>query len=255
MKAMIFAAGMGTRLKPLTDTMPKALVPIGGRPLLEILMCRLIEAGIDEVVINIHHFAEQIVDYVERRKAFGIKVSFSDERTELLETGGGIRKAETLLRGNGERGQEIYLVHNVDILSNMDLHAFCQMGLDMQQRDADLGALLLVSDRPTSRYLLFDDGNRLVGWTNRKTGEVKSPYKDLNPADCHQYAFAGIHLFCSALFPYMASWPEKFSIIDFYLSVCDKVHIMGHPQEGLKLLDVGKQDTLTRAEAFLNGNM
>jgi NDP-sugar pyrophosphorylase family protein len=255
MKAMIFAAGLGTRLKPLTDTMPKALVPVGGRPLLEILMRRLIDAGIGEVVINIHHFANQIVDFVERNKAFGVKVSFSDERAELLETGGGIKKAEPLLRGDGVRGQELYLIHNVDILSNMDLRAFCQMGRDMQQFDPDLGALLLVSDRPTSRYLLFDDGNRLVGWTNRRTGEVKSPYKDLNPADCRQYAFAGIHLFSSVLFPFMASWPEKFSIIDFYLSVCDKVRIMGHPQEGLELLDVGKQDTLTRAEAFLEGNM
>ncbi|MDE7166280.1 MAG: NTP transferase domain-containing protein [Bacteroidaceae bacterium] len=244
MKAMIFAAGLGTRLKPLTDTMPKALVPVGGRPLLEILLEKLEREGFDDIVINVHHFADKIEAWmdskagVEIRKK-GIKISFSDERKELLETGGGIRHARPLL---GDCGR--VLIHNVDILSNVRLRNFFEAG-------EHTAATLLVSERETQRYLLFDDNMRLVGWTNRKTGEVKSPYPGLNPEDYRSLAFAGIHQMSASLFPLMDQWPEKFSIIDFYLSVCATQPIYGYVQPDLQLMDVGKLDTLPEADRFL----
>ncbi|MCD8317428.1 MAG: nucleotidyltransferase family protein [Paraprevotella sp.] len=242
MEAMIFAAGLGTRLKPLTDTMPKALVPVGGKPLLEILIRKLAASGFTDIVINVHHFADQIIRFVEAHDSFGVRIRFSDESRGLLDTGGGIRKAVPLLREGNPSGRP-FLVHNVDILSNVDLAEFYRHG-------AEASALLLVSERETQRYLLFDDENRLVGWTNVKTGEVKSPYAGLDVAGCRKYAFAGIHLFSPRLFPYFEGIADRFSIIDFYLSVCDREPIYAYPRPGLKLLDVGKQDTLRRAEEF-----
>lgn len=244
MKAMIFAAGLGTRLKPLTDTMPKALVPVGGKPLLELQMHRLVAAGFTDIVINVHHFADQIVRFVEEHDGFGARVRFSDERERLLDTGGGIRKAVPLLL-DGNEGGAPFLVHNVDILSNVNL-------ADFYRRGTEAAALLLVNERLTQRYLLFDrESGRLMGWTNVATGEVKSPYQALDVEACRKYAFAGIHLFSPRLFTYFNDWPDRFSIIDFYLSVCNRESVYAYPSPGLKVLDVGKQDSLTRAEAFL----
>ncbi len=234
-KAMVFAAGLGTRLKPLTDTMPKALVPIGGRPLLAHVLDKLRGAGFTDVVINVHHFADQIESWCQGRP--GLRLS--DERRELLDTGGGIRHARALL-GDAPR----FLVHNVDILSNVDLEAFWRQG---EGHDATL----LVSERQTQRYLLFDPATmRLVGWTNVATGQVKSPFPDLRPADCRMLAFAGIHQMSTALLPLMDQWPERFGIIDFYLAVCRDRDIRGYVQPSLRLLDVGKIDVLGDAERF-----
>lgn len=238
MKAMLYAAGLGTRLKPLTDRMPKALVPVGGRPLLDITLERLRKAGVTDVVINVHHFAESIVAHV-RTHEYGLNIRISDESTQLLETGGGLRKAVSLF----PEDDSPILIHNVDILSNADLNAFYTAHL------AD-DAALLVSPRETKRYLLFDKNGWLAGWTNIETGEVRSPYPDLDADACRRYAFSGIHTFSPRLFPYMKGFPEKFSIIDFYLSVCDKVCIKAHPDYNLQLLDVGKQETLQAAEQF-----
>ena len=243
MKAMVFAAGLGTRLKPLTDTMPKALVPVDGTPLLEILIRKLVAAGFTDMVVNVHHFADQIVQFVEAHDGLGANVRFSDERECLLDTGGGIKHAVPLLSAGNVDGAP-FLIHNVDILSNVDL-------ADFYRRGRDVAALLLVSERQTQRYLLFDEENRLVGWTNVKTGEVKSPYPNLDVAACRKFAFAGIHTFSPRLFAYFNRWPEKFSIIDFYLSVCDREDIRACPLPGLKILDVGKPDALTRAGEFL----
>lgn len=239
MKAMIFAAGMGTRLKPLTDTMPKALVPVSGRPLLQILLDRLYAAGFDSAVINVYHFAQQIIDYVQNNPQ-PMQISISDESAMLLETGGGIRHAMRFFND----GQP-FLVHNVDILHNADLKAF----YENCAHTAD--ATLLVSPRDTQRYLLIDDEDRLVGWTNIKTGQIKSPYQDLNPDQYRKMAFSGIHIFSPQLIPLMYTWPEKFSIIDFYLAICHRFTIKVCVQEDLKLVDVGKLDTLARAEEFL----
>ena len=237
MKTMIFAAGLGTRLKPMTDTMPKALVPVGGRPLLQILLEKLARHGCTEAVINVHHFADMIEEWCASNDT-DISIRFSDERAELLETGGGIRHAMPLLSG------ERFLIHNVDILSNADLARFYAEG-------EGKAATLLVSERKTQRYLLFDESMRLVGWINEATGQVKSPYPDLQPDKCRRYAFSGIHQIDPVLFPRFEGWPAKFSIIDFYLSICRDVPVYGHLQEGFRLMDVGKLDTLTQAELFL----
>ena len=241
-RAMIFAAGLGTRLKPLTDTMPKALVPVCGKPLLEHVLTKLKQSGIYDVVINVHHFADMIEDWVNQHP-MDMNIFFSDERDGLLETGGGIKHAAPLLRD----AQDGFLICNVDILSNAALRALSEAG-----RKGGNAATLLVSERETQRYLLFDDDMRLVGWTNVATGEVRSPYPGLAPHLYRRYAFAGIHYMNPRLFRYFDEQPDRFSIIDFYLSVCDREPIYGHLQPGLRLLDVGKTSTLSVAESFLS---
>ncbi|MBO4549266.1 MAG: NTP transferase domain-containing protein, partial [Bacteroidaceae bacterium] len=249
-RAMIFAAGLGTRLKPLTDTMPKALVPVGGKPLLEHLLEKLKAAGFTDIVINVHHFADMIEEWCQQHP-MRCRILFSDEREQLLETGGGIKHAVPLLRD----AQEGFLIHNVDILSNVDLQAFAEAGRAPSPLESEgkrlKAATLLVSERETQRYLLFDDDMRLVGWTNIATGEVRSPYPNLDPKLYHKYAFAGIHYMNPRLFSYFEGWPDKFGIIDFYLKVCAEEPIYGYVQPGLKLMDVGKLDTLNEAEAFV----
>ena len=240
MQAMVFAAGLGTRLKPLTDTMPKALVPVCGKPLLYHVLCRLRDAGYDDIVVNIHHFAGQIKDYLEAND-FGVRIRVSDESDLLRETGGGILFARRFLERNDG---EPFLVHNVDIVSNLDLAWFRE-----QWRPGAL-ATLLVSERSTQRYLLFDDDMRLVGWTNIATGEVRSPYSDLDPEKYHKFAFAGIHNISPSVFGVFDSrgCPERFPIMDFYLQVCDSHPIYGAVAPGLTLVDVGKIETLAEAE-------
>ena len=238
-RCMIFAAGLGTRLRPLTDSMPKALVPVAGKPLLQHLLEKLKESGYRDVVVNVHHFADMIEEWCAEH-AKDMNVWFSDERAELLETGGGVKHAAPLLHD----AQDGFLIHNVDILSNADLRAFTTYATGK-------AATLLVSERETSRYLLFDDDMRLVGWTNVQTGEVKSPYPLLDVTKYRHLAFAGIHYMHPRLFQYFDGFPDKFSIIDFYLSVCDKENIYGYIQPGLRILDVGKQDTIQKAEEFL----
>ena len=241
MQAMIFAAGLGTRLKPLTDRIPKALVRVGGEPLLKRVIFLLKDAGFTRIVVNVHHFSNQIIDYLRDNDNFGMDIRISDESDKLLETGGGIKKAWALFDQ-----KKPVLIHNVDILSNVDLKKFYQM-----EAETPLAARLLVSARKTKRYLLFDDTMRLVGWTNIETGEVKSPYKDLDPKQYKMYAFSGIHMVAPSLFPLMEEEPDKFPIMDFYLRHCDKVRIEGYVKNDLKLMDVGKQETLKEAEQFL----
>ena len=242
-QAMIFAAGLGTRLKPLTDTMPKALVRIGGEPLIEHVILRLKEAGFQRIVVNVHHFAQQIIDYLEENEHFGLDIRISDETEQLLETGGGIKKARDLFDPHSP-----VLIHNVDILSNVDLTAFydhaCSSGAE---------ATLLVSERQTKRYLLFDDKYRLVGWTNKETGEVKSPHNWVKDElqSLQMLAFSGIHVFSPALFPMMDQWPDRFPIIDFYLKACATHPLSGYVADNLRMIDVGKLDSLQQAEEFL----
>ena len=245
-QAMILAAGLGTRLKPLTDTMPKALVPVGGKPLLELNIRKLQAQGYDRFVVNIHHFAQQIVDYVGQQD-YAPLVHFSDETEALLETGGGLKKAAPLFVDD-----EPVLIHNVDILDNVDYGWFSR------QHQADEDAVLLVSRRKTKRYLLFDNAMRLMGWKNIETGEIKSPYEYIRRTGLSQhgeplnmFAFSGIHSFSPRLFPLMERFPDRFSIIDFYLSVCHRSHIVGLVKDDLQVLDVGKLDSLHEAEQFL----
>ena len=241
MNAFIFAAGLGTRLKPLTDTMPKALVPVGGKPLLAHVIEKLKAAGCKKIVINIHHFGDMIIDYVKSQNNFGVEILFSDERQMLLETGGAIKHAVDLL------GDEPFLIHNVDILSNVDLKA-----LIAAHNESGSAATLLVSKRNSTRALLFNAEGNLTAWTNKTTGEVKSPYSDIDISNLNEFAFSGIHIFSPRLFKYFGAYPEKFSIIDFYLNTCKDEKIKAYTQEGLQLLDVGKLDSLEKAEEFVN---
>ena len=237
-QAMIFAAGLGTRLKPLTDTMPKALVRVGGQPLLWHVIMKLKAAGYERIVVNVHHFAQQIIDYLQTNGNFGLDIRISDETDGLLETGGGIKKALPLFDQESP-----ILIHNVDILSNLDLDALTMTNAP--------DALLVVSRRQTKRYLLFDDELLLDGWTNIETGEVKSPYPALDPTGMRQLAFSGMHVIWPRLFPLFNEMPDRFGIIDFYLKYCHQCAIIGLEQKDLRLLDVGKLDTLEQAESFL----
>ena len=244
---MIFAAGLGTRLKPLTDTMPKALVPVGGTPLLDLVIRRLQQADYDRFIVNVHHFAQQIIDHVATQD-YAPLVHISDETEQLLETGGGLKKAAPLFHDD-----QPILIHNVDILDNVDYQWFSR------QHQADEDAVLLVSRRKTKRYLLFDNAMRLMGWKNIETGEVKSPYEYVRRTGLSQhgeplnmFAFSGIHSFSPRLFPLMDRFPERFPIIDFYLSVCHRAPVLGLVKDDLQVLDVGKLDTLEAAEKFLN---
>jgi NDP-sugar pyrophosphorylase family protein len=236
MKAMILAAGLGTRLKPLTDATPKALIPVQGKPMLERLMLKLKDAGFDEIVINVHHHAEQIIDFLNANNNFGLTVHISDERQYLLETGGAIKHAAQFLEGG-----EPFLVHNVDILSDVDLTAFyhCHSPGSL--------ATLLVSKRPTSRHLLFDKKNKLCGWHNHETGEVKSFFPDFDSSKYKEYAFGGIHIMSPEIFECMEEWTGKFSIINFYLAVCAKNNIIAHPTKGVTLIDIGKPGSIESA--------
>lgn len=240
MNAFIFAAGLGTRLKPLTDTMPKALVPVGGKPLLYHVIEKLKSAGIKKIVINIHHFGEMIIEYVKENNNFGIEIVFSDERQMLLETGGAIKHAVDLL------GDEPFLIHNVDILSNVDIKALINA-----HTESNSAATLLVSKRNSTRALLFSSDGNLTAWTNKTTGEVKTPYSDIEISNLNEFAFSGIHIFTPRLFKYFGAYPEKFSIIDFYLNTCKEEKIKAYTQTNLQLLDVGKLDSLEKAEEFV----
>lgn len=237
---MVFAAGLGTRLRPITDSLPKALVPVCGEPLLYHTLQKLKAAGYTDIVVNIHHFPEMIREYLASHD-FGLSISISDESARLLETGGAILHARNLLLPL----EEPFLVHNVDIVSNLDI-----AWLRSQMRPGAL-ATLLVSERQTQRYLLFrPEDMRLVGWTNIATGEVRSPYPDLDPSKCLKYAFAGIHNISPAIFQAFEALqvPERFPIMDFYLSACDRYPIYGALAPDLRLVDVGKIDTLPEAE-------
>jgi NDP-sugar pyrophosphorylase family protein len=243
MKAMIFAAGLGTRLKPITDTLPKALVPVGGEPLLHHVIVKLREAGYDDLVVNVHHFASLIEDYLATHD-YGVKIQISDETEALLETGGGIAHARDLLLPT----EEPILIHNVDILSNLDLAWF------RSQVRPEAVSTLLVSERKTSRYLLFGPDMRMMGWTNVSTGEVRSPYPPEALEGCKRYAFAGIHNVSPAIFKAFedAAMPDRFPIMDFYIEQCKNHPFYGVVAQDLKLVDVGKLDSLDQAEEFLN---
>lgn len=243
MKAMIFAAGLGTRLKPLTDRIPKALLPLAGKTLLQWQIERLRDAGIEEIVVNVHHLGEQIIRYLEENRDFGCRIRISDERDKLLETGGGLLKAAALL-GEGEP----VLVCNVDILSNIDLPR-----LIAAHRSEDL-ATVVVSNRETQRYLLFSGEGVLRGWMNKKTGEYKpeqAAREDLVPM-----AFSGMQivepLFFDELRQTQAEKGEKFSLIDAYLSVVSRNAgtIRAYVPPYYRMMDVGKIDQLEEAERF-----
>ena len=254
MRAMIFAAGLGTRLKPLTDTLPKALAPLAGKTLLEWQIEKLKSAGITDIVINIHHFPELIINYLKEHNNFECNIAISDEREMLLETGGGLRKAEILFSANAQEFRnsgEGILICNVDILSNIDIPTL------IQSYDPNEMGIVVVSERDTQRYLLFDNTNRLCGWTNIATGEVKpSPLlnnEKLLP-NLKKLAFSGMQILNPKIFDCMDEIVnqkgEKFSLIDLYLSIAEKETLRAFIPKDYKMMDVGKISQIAEAENF-----
>ncbi len=247
MRAMIFAAGLGTRLRPLTDTMPKALVPVAGKPLLHYQIQMLRQAGISDIVINVHHFAQMIIDEVHRNNDFGCHITFSDERDLLLNTGGGLCKAiEDGLFGTDD---EPILALNVDILSNINLQQ--PEGRATARRACNL---LVVSDRVTQRYLCFDEANRLVGWTNIATGEERGCMGQPLPSTYRRLAFSGMSILRpSTILPTMLQLKKTnpvFSLIDLFLAM-PAGSFEAYVPADYRMMDVGKIDQLSQADSFL----
>lgn len=263
MKAMIFAAGLGTRLKPLTDTLPKALVPVCGKPLLEHVARKLLASGVNEAVVNIHYFADKIEEWIasqdwivgERVALEEGKMLFeiSDERGALLETGGAVLHARRYLEGCGR-----FLIHNVDILSNCDIRWF-----ESQVRD-DAMASLLVSERKTTRFLLFaPDTMRLVGWMNTDTGDYHVTEEGIAPSACRALAFSGIHILSDKVPALMQEYVNerglvpagengvRFPIMNFYMWLAARYPVYGVVADNLEFIDVGKLDALKPAEEFV----
>lgn len=235
--AMIFAAGLGTRLRPLTLNKPKAMVKVNGLPLLERAILKLKKENFHRLIINIHHFGHQILDFLQEHNNFGIEIIISDEREQILETGGGLLKAKPLL------GDTPFLVYNVDIITNTNLEQLYNFHLQN-----DCLATLAVRKRATSRYLLFDDNNMLSGWKNIQTNEAIF----LNDStQLKQWAFSGIHVIDPKIFEYMPSHLSKFSIIDTYLEAGKDEKIIAFPHDEDYWWDVGKPEKLIEAEAFI----
>jgi NDP-sugar pyrophosphorylase family protein len=240
MKAMILAAGIGQRLQPLTLSTPKALITLNGKPMLAHVIERLKDAGCNEIVVNIHHHADQIIDYLHSQQNFGLNIHISDERKYLLDTGGGLKHAAEFLAGN-----EPFLLHNVDIITDIDLTK-----LQSEHRPEAL-ATLFVSQRSSSRYLLFDQNNLMFGWRNKETNEIRSAYPNFEPDTYHEYAFNGIHLVSPKIFNLMDEWTGKFSIIQFYIAVCARHKIYAWLSGNPVLFDVGKPEGLAGAEQWM----
>lgn len=264
MRAMIFAAGLGTRLKPLTDNMPKALVPLGGKTLLQWQIEKLKGADIRDITVNVHHFPDQIIDYLRDNDNFGCQIHISDERDALLDTGGGLRNAQCAMHNaqcgmrNEQCGMrnaecvmrnEPILVCNVDILSNIDLRQ-----LIAAYRDDELG-VLVVSARETQRYLLFDAEDRLHGWTNISTGEVRPEGLDREKAlRMRKLAFSGMQVLSPRIFDVMdevvRQKGDKFSLIDLYLTLTEREVLRAYVPKDYRMMDVGKIGQIAEAEAF-----
>ena len=232
---MIFAAGLGTRLKPLTDTMPKALVPLAGKSLLQWQVEKLRDAGITDIIVNVHHFPDQIIEAVRANEGWGCTVSISDERDLLLDTGGGLKKIknEKLRIIN-----EPVLACNVDILSNMDLRAL------VRAYEKKGVSQLVVSERKTQRYLCFDEQDTLCGWTNIATGELKGK-------DGRHLAFSGLQILSPEVLALLQHYPkEKFSLIEFYLYCMNELRLQAYVPANYRMMDVGKIDQIDQAERF-----
>ena len=250
---MIFAAGLGTRLKPLTDTLPKALVPLAGKTLLQWQIEKLKAANITDIVVNVHHFPDMIINYLKENDNFGCNILVSDERDMLLETGGGLRKAEALLSSGVQEFRssgEGILICNVDILSNIDIPTL------LQAYNPEEMGIVVVSQRDTQRYVLFNEENRLCGWTNIATGEVRpaSFASSPNSLIASQLAFSGMQVLSPRIFDCMddivEQKGEKFSLIDLYLSIAQKEILRAYIPENYRMMDVGKINQLSEAESF-----
>jgi MurNAc alpha-1-phosphate uridylyltransferase len=236
MKALLLSAGLGTRLKPFTDKHPKALAPVHGRSLLEWNIRNLQRFGIFDIVVNVHHFANQIIDALQRENGYGSRFEISDESDVVLETGGGLKKAAPFF--NHEQN---LLVMNVDMLTNANIG-----NIISHHEQSDSLATLAVQQRPSSRFFLFDENMRLKGWENTQTGELRPAAISDN---IKQFAFSGIQILSTAIFSKIER-EGKFSLVDVYLDLCTTENITGLDHTGDLLLDVGKPDSIAKAEAL-----
>jgi NDP-sugar pyrophosphorylase family protein len=241
MKAMILAAGMGTRLKPITDNKPKALVELNGAPMLDIVLNRLIRAGFSEIIINVHHFAGLVIKHLEQLSFPGTRIEISDESGQLLDTGGAIMKAKWFLDG-----KEAFLVHNTDVISTIDLPDMIKVH---QERNSL--ATLAVSERSSSRYFLLDKRLLLRGWENVSTNE--RILTACAPKDLKKLAFSGIHVISPEIFRHITQ-TGRFSIIQTYLHLCSAFPVHGYMHQPGSWFDLGKREDLEKAEEFLRNH-
>jgi NDP-sugar pyrophosphorylase family protein len=239
MKAMIFAAGLGVRLRPLTDTKPKALVEINGVTLLELVINRLKKTGVNEIIINVHHFAGQIIDFLDKKQRFNIRIEISHEN-ELLDTGGGLQKAGWFFDDGNP-----FLLHNVDVLTDLDYESMISSHLQS-------GALVTVAvrRRKTTRYFLFDQSQRLCGWESTDSGEIKMARK--TEGDLQNLSFMGIHVISPKIFNLFTE-KALFSIIDAYLRLAADEHkIIAYRADRARWIDLGKKENLAEAERMFH---
>jgi NDP-sugar pyrophosphorylase family protein len=239
MKALILAAGLGSRLKPLTDNKPKALIEINGTSLIELVINRLIRFGFNQLIINVHHYADDIIKFLNKKNNFGIEIVVSNEKDLLLDTGGGLKKAGWFFDD-----EKPFLIHNVDILSNIDL------GILYNSHNS-LNSLitLAVQTRYSTRYFLFDEEKNLCGWRNEISNETKitrDPSGKLTP-----FAFSGIHIIDPEIFRFMPDL-KVFPIVDFYLDIASKHQITYFDHTSSIFLDLGKKENIIRAKELLN---
>ena len=239
MRAFILAAGLGTRLKPLTDTKPKALIEVNGITLLEHTIQKLKSYGFDQIIINVHHFSKQIIEFLEDKNNFNIEIRISNEANQLLDTGGGVKYASWFFENGGP-----FLIHNVDVISEID---FMQLyNLHLSENPV---VTLAVQNRISSRYFLFDSEKNLCGWMNsltKKTIFAREPIGQIK-----ELAFSGIHIASPQIIHMM---PDKdiFSIVDFYLTIASKNRITYFDHTDSFFLDLGKKENLSKAEIYLS---
>ncbi len=238
MKALLFSAGLGTRFKPWTDKHPKALAVVKGKSLLQRNIEYLQQYGITDIVVNVHHFADQIIEAIQKNKGWGSTIEISDERNELLETGGGLIKAKSLLQNDTP-----FLTVNVDILTNLNIN-----NLLTYHKQYNPLTTLAVTNRATSRYFLLDDNNRLFGWRNTKTNEEKII---IQQAHLTQKAYSGIAVFNPEIFSLIRQ-QGKFSLTETYLDLCKDHTILGYDHSGDIIIDVGKPEAAKEAEALFS---
>ncbi len=245
MNALILAAGFGTRLGQLTADRPKALVEVSGQTMLRHQLEKLHAAGFGHICINVHHFAEKIREYLSVNDNFGLDITISDESDQLLDTGGGIRKAFHLFCDESP-----LLVHNVDIFSTTDLRALYERHIE-----SCADATLLTASRATSRYLHFDKDMRLRGWSNEKTGAVRSPFPDFKRSECKPLAFQGIHVLSRSTLRLLDQIEDKaFSITDFYVDNAARLNLQAVTENPEEWVDAGKPETLARAAEIIKMN-
>lgn len=248
MKAMVFAAGLGTRLKPFTLEHPKALVPVGGVPMLQRVLVKLKSEGITDVIVNVHHYAQQIVDFIRANNDFGINIAISNETDKLLDTGGGVVKASDWLSGD-----QAFILYNADIFSNIRL---CDILDSHRKSHADV--TLLVSQRATSRYLCFSNqSGNMVGWINKSSGQ-SAPEGFVNDESSFQRAFDGVHVMSPELLPLLRKYgsAKVFSLTTFYIDNCNNLKIRPFTPAGdFVWFDVGKPETLQKANDFCQNSL